>query len=230
MPNNFSSFAMCVAGARDPHLWRFIAGRLRPGSTVVDAGANIGTYTIPAARRVAPAGRVVAFEAHPGIMRFLARNIAANALTNVIARNMALGAAPGVIDMVFSAHNPGETHVAGPDESTDGRVRVEMTTLDEALAGIGIDAVDYLKIDVEGFELQVLEGARRTIAANPDIVVQTEIETAHADRYGQGRGEMAALLQGLGLTPHEVDRQGRATRLGVSVEQLRYGDLLWFRA
>lgn len=223
MPNNFSSFAMAVAGARDPLIWAFIRRRLGPGAVFVDAGANVGSYTLPAARLVGPAGRVVAFEAHPVTFGFLARNVAANGLANVTALNLDLGEAPGRIAMAFSPANPGETHVATAAETRT--TEVEMVPLDAALEGQGVGAVDYLKIDVEGFELPVLRGAARTIAASPGIVIQTELQPRHAGRYGHRIEDIAGLLAGLGLAPHGAGAGGEIVRL----EGALRGDVLWLR-
>jgi hypothetical protein len=83
-----------------------------------------------------------------------------------------------------------------------------MTTLDTALAEAGVGPIDYLKIDVEGFELPVLRGARATIAASPNILVQTEMDAAHAGRYGHRLEDIAALLGDLGLRPHQAAEGG----------------------
>ena len=222
MPNNFSSFAMCVSGARDPDIWQFISRRLRPGDIFVDAGANIGTYSVPAALLVGDRGRVVAFEAHPTTYAHLARSIEANGLRNVDAHHLALAAEPGCLEISFNQGNPGETHVA---DGTGTGVRVAATTLDIALAKLGIDAIDYLKVDVEGFELPVLQGARGIIGRSPHIAVQTEMQAQHAARYAHGLEEIEALLRGLGLAPHHVTGAGEVRPLA---GELR-GDIIWSR-
>lgn len=221
MPNNFSSFALFVGGARDPLIWRFIERQLKPRGVFIDAGANIGAYSLPAARLVSEAGRVVAFEAHPTTFGYLARNVAMNELHQVTALNLALGAAPGHVVMEFNAANPGETHVG----STCRGATVRLTTLDAALAELGIAAIDYLKVDVEGFELAVLQGARNTIAASPDIVIQTELQEQHARRYGHRIQDIASLLRDWGLVPHGVDHQGATYPLGDDLP----GDTIWLR-
>jgi hypothetical protein len=147
-----------------------------------------------------------------------------NALSQVTALNLALGAEPGVVAMTFNDANPGETHVSGPAEAR-GLHEVRLVRLDEALAELGITRIDYLKIDVEGFELPVLQGARGIIAASPDIAVQTELEDQHAGRYGHSVAEIAALLRGLGLSPHGVDYDGR---LYAPVGELPR-DVIWLR-
>ncbi|MFT8245534.1 FkbM family methyltransferase [Roseomonas sp. BN140053] len=207
MPNNFSSFALFVGGARDPLIWRFLQRRLRPGAIFVDAGANIGAYSLPVARLVGPTGRVVAFEAHPVTFGCLERGVAMNGLPQVTALNLALGDRPGQVSMAFNTKNPGETHVT---TAGTGGAEVRLVTLDAALAELGITRIDYLKIDVEGFELPVLRGARGIIAASPGVTVQTELEDQHASRYGHSVREIEALLRELGLTPHGVDHEGRA--------------------
>ncbi|MDP3414756.1 FkbM family methyltransferase [Falsiroseomonas sp.] len=223
MPNNFSSFAMCVAGARDPQIWRFVERHLQPGEVFVDAGANIGAYTIPAARLVGPTGRVISFEAHPHTFRFLQTNIDQSGLSWAAPLNLALGEVPGEIEIVFADSNPGETHVAS---SSDGRgVSVPMQTLDAALAEQGVIAVSYLKIDVEGFELPVLRGALGTIASSPRIAVQTEMEARHAARYGYRLEAIGDLLQGAGLRPHHLDATGAPRAL----EGALRGDVIWLR-
>jgi FkbM family methyltransferase len=222
MTNNFSSFAMAVAGARDPDIWAFVEARLRPGASFVDAGANIGAYTLPASRLVGPAGRVIAFEAHPLTFALLKRNVEENRLSNVTVENRALGDTAGTLRLSFTAANPGETHVAGADE---GGVAVPVTTLDEALSRAGTGAVDYLKIDVEGFELPVLRGALRTLRESPGIIVQTELQERHAERYGTTIGDVASLLFGEGLKPHVVERQGTLRTLEGTVR----GDVIWLR-
>jgi FkbM family methyltransferase len=222
MANNFSSFALCVAGARDPDIWRFITRRVGAGATFVDAGANIGAYSVPAARLVGPTGRVVAFEAHPATFRYLAKNIALNRLDWATPLNLALGAGPGTVSMAYNVANPGETHVRA--DGGEGFV-VRVTALDAWLAEAAIGKVDYLKIDVEGFELPVLQGARDTIAASPDIAVQTEMEERHAERYGHDLSPIVALLSGLGLSPHHIQPDGTAA----AVAGPPRGDVIWFR-
>lgn len=230
MPNNFSSFALCVAGARDPDIWRFVERRIAPGALFVDAGANIGTYAVPAARLVGPTGRVVAFEAHPRTHALLARNLEANGLSGwADAVHRALGEAPGEIEMVFADANPGETHVAAAGGASGGGARVRVATLDAALAerGLGERPVDYLKVDVEGFELPVLRGALGTVARSPAIVVQTEMEARHATRYGHGLDAVGAVLAGAGLRPHHLGgAEGIEPR---PIEGALRGDVLWFR-
>ncbi|WP_376089741.1 FkbM family methyltransferase [Roseomonas sp. CCTCC AB2023176] len=224
MPNNFSSFAVVVDGARDLAIWRFVERRLGRGAVFVDVGANIGTYSLPAARLVGAEGRVIAFEAHPRTYAYLRRNVEANALRQVVPVHMALGDGDGEVTMTFEDANPGETHVSAQD-AAPGAARVRLGTLDDALRDLGAERVDYLKIDVEGFELPVLRGAVRTVGGNPGIVVQTELVNGYAARYGHRVADVVTLLRDLGLEPWCARPDG--TVEAVSGEPA--GDVLWMR-
>lgn len=228
MANNFSSFIFRFEGARDPDIWRFIARHMRPGGIFVDVGANIGTYALPAALLVGPAGRVIAIEAHPLAYSYLLRNTRRNRLTQLTPLHLAVGEAEGEVSMTFESANPGETHVSAPGGAArPDAARVPLRPLDIVLREQGVTRVDYIKIDVEGFELPVLRGAVGTIAANADIIVQTELVERHAARYGHSIGAIAELLGGLGLKPFVVvSGTGELCPLTGHLE----GDVLWARA
>jgi FkbM family methyltransferase len=224
MRGNSVSFLLFVQGELDGGVHAFIARRLQPGATFVDVGANIGLYTVPAARHVGPEGRVIAIEAHPRTFEFLCRNVALNALDNVVTIQRAVGDSAGSVTMVYREADAGSSFVAA---DPIGGVEVPVETLDAILARASVATIDYLKIDVEGYELPVLRGARGIIAASPGIVVQ--VEHAEANRYGHSLDAVAELLFGLKLMPFRPDASGvlhaaQPDRLGADA-----GDVLWLR-
>ena len=227
MANNFSSFAFCVDGARDAAIWRFVKRHIGQGGVFIDAGANIGTYALPAALLVGASGRVIAFEAHPITFSYLHRNARTNGLTQLVPLHLALGETNGEVSMTFFAANPGETHVASAGETVMANTAVvPLRRLDDALAEQGVTRVDYLKVDVEGFELPVLRGALRTLTDNPGIAVQTELVERHAARYGHRIEDIGSLMSGIGLRPHLVDdRTGTLEPLTGKLA----GDVIWVR-
>jgi len=212
MKNNFTSFAVAVLGERDPDVMRFLRRWIRPGFVALDVGANIGTYAVPLARLVGPTGRVVAFEPNRPTCACLRQNVRQNRLGNVRIIRAAVGEYPGHSDLVVNAVNCGEVHLApaatAPDAATT-RTRVVVTTLDAECARLALPRVDFIKIDVEGFELAALRGAVAMLAANPRIVVQTEIIPAHAARYGFDVAELVAFFAARGFKPHACDETGR---------------------
>lgn len=228
MSNNFVGLFTYVTGSYEPDLIAFIEERLTPGGTFVDVGANIGLYSIIASSVVGANGKVVAIEAHPYTYRFLAENFKTNALGNAVALNVAAGDSVGELSIQYEAGNSGSTHVA-TGESHDRQsktARIEMRPLDAILAERDVRKVDYLKIDVEGFEPQVLRGAVEILAASPNLVVQTEIDTRHLSRYGYSPGDLAEPLVKNGYVPHRLEN---GALLPLAVEALEFGDIIWTR-
>lgn len=221
--NNVSSFIAAVFDHRDLNIVRFWERSLAPGAVFFDVGANIGLYSVPASFRVGAAGRVVCFEAHPVMCGFLRANVARNCGSNVTVENVAVGSVTGSARMAFNRSNPGETRVALDEEAGEA---VAMVTLDEYCARSDIARIDYMKIDVEGYESTVLRGARRIVEASPDILIQTEYEPLHLARYGSA-SELGDILTQYGLRPHRIDWAGRP----VAVTSLAdfSGEVVWSR-
>lgn len=227
MPGNWSSLAIYIQNYRDPAIQRFIRRSLAPGSTFVDVGANIGTYAIPASAVVGPNGKVIAIEPHPFIFEYLKRNVAGNRLQNVLAVDVAVGATRKDALMQYAEHNPGQTHITSQFHAE--ATNVPMARLDDILSDLGIANVDYLKIDVEGYELYVLHGAKRVIDASRSIIIQIELVDSNTERYGNSAADAAEFLFSLGFVPHAVDRFGVPHT--ISKERLfDIRDSLWSRS
>lgn len=128
---------------------------LRPGMTVVDAGANIGTHTVYFAKAVGPGGLVHAFEPQRTLHQMLCGNAALNRLGNVVAKNAALGAQPGAILVPRVDY----AHAANFGAVSLGKWEQGETVPLTPLAECRLEACHLIKIDVEGMELPVLEGA-----------------------------------------------------------------------
>jgi FkbM family methyltransferase len=146
---------------------------VKPGHVCFDIGANIGVYSMVLARITGSAQNVHAFEPVDHIRgRFIA-NAKLNDATAINLNDLALGARPGSLDMfqIKPGHFRGGTSTflrndsvsaLGEDEFVTRPVQV--TTLDAYAGKAGLQRIDFLKIDVEGFELQVLEGAAEVIS------------------------------------------------------------------
>jgi FkbM family methyltransferase len=225
MPNNFSSLALHIAGNRDPEIHRFIRQHLKPGAVMCDIGANIGAYTVLLGPAVGPTGRVIAFEAHPVCYGYLQQNVRLNQLTNVTIENKGLGDQVGELQIEYDDKNPGQTHI--DPQGAGNSVRIPVSTLDDELGRLNVARVDYIKIDVEGFELFVLKGARKTISANPDLVVQTELFDRYSQRYGYKTADVMDFMSGLGFLAHRVTPDGGLQKL--PRDAVLSGDILWRR-
>lgn len=146
---------------------------LRPGMTFVDGGANFGHYSLTAARRVGSSGIVHAFEPHPELFADLQANIALNSLTSVKAVNGALGAAPGTLDLYLDDGNAGGHSLIGSAVRIPGRhVQTQVHRLDDLLADRSAP-VDLMKLDTQGAEGFILQGAQRILAEDrPSLLVE----------------------------------------------------------
>jgi FkbM family methyltransferase len=133
---------------------------LRPGMRAVDVGANIGYYLLLIESAVGPGGSVACFEPEPENLRELGRNVEANRLQNVRVFAAAVGAEDGRVAMRTGIN----AAVAGEE---GGDFTVPLVRLDSALDG----PVDFVKIDVEGYEGQVLAGARRRLREHRPVLL-----------------------------------------------------------
>ena len=157
----------------------------KEGDTVVDVGAHVGRYTISSSKRVGPGGRVIAIEAAPGNFDILNRNVRLNRLNNVVTLNCAAYSSQTRLKLYEpSADNSIYDTVmlcrAGYD---GGYVEVDATTLDSILEGNGVNNVSWIKIDVEGAELEVLKGSVNTLTNNKGLVLLIEVHDVQDDSH-----------------------------------------------
>jgi FkbM family methyltransferase len=157
----------------------------KEGDIVVDIGAHMGRYTIIGSKRVGTQGKVVAIEAHPGNFEMLNRNIKLNQLTNVIPLNYAVYSKETKIKLYLPDEESGYTmhhsimsnyvFTKYKDKTEDKFVEVSANTLDYFLQLEGITDVNWIKIDVEGAEFEVLQGAHNVLSNSKNISLLIEV-------------------------------------------------------
>jgi FkbM family methyltransferase len=153
----------------------------KQGDIVVDIGAHMGRYTIISSKRVGTNGKVVAIEAHPGNFEMLNRNIKLNQLTNVIPLNYAVYSKETKIKLYVPGEESGytvyNTIMSNRTGNEDKFVEVNANTLDYLLQlnQIREEEVNWIKIDVEGAEFEVLKGATNVLSKSKDIALLIEI-------------------------------------------------------
>ena len=168
----------------------FLLACLRPGDTVVDVGANQGMMALTAAWAVGSTGKVFALEPHPITFARLQKNLQVNGATHVSATNAAVGSSEGTT--MFSDGRDD----SGNSVTPDGPLQVPVRTLDHLLAGGG-QQIALLKIDVEGYEKFVLEGAAQTLVRTACVYFE-----AHDPMYrthGYTCGDVVAMLHRAGF-------------------------------
>lgn len=171
---------------------------VRAGDCAVDVGANVGTHTVHLSNLVGPDGTVVAFEPYPPHHSLLQLNAATSGRGNVIAVRLALGNRIGAGTMhVAKDGNLGDnqTYDRGEGRPT---VPVRMTTLDAFMGGWGVD-IDFIKIDVQGYELHVLEGASGVLRRSPRVAMILEFWPPGLRKAGRDWRDLDPLLDDLGF-------------------------------
>ena len=164
----------CWLGEADDAVRDALLARVRPDAVVLDIGANVGWWTVPLARRVgARGGRVVAFEPVPANRARLDWAVAANGVArDVEVVPVALGDKPGELGMWLKSAETGATSgtaalVTGEGES---HLKVPVMTLDTWEDAHPLPRCDLMKLDIEGAELLMLQGAERFVAKHRPLI------------------------------------------------------------
>jgi FkbM family methyltransferase len=188
---------------------------LRPGMTVVDVGANHGMFSLEAAHLVGREGVVHAFEPAPHTRALLLSNLDVNGLTTVRVFPEALGEKPGTARLRVHREMSGLNTLAAHDVTwnhqvlvADEIVEVPVTTLDAHAQVHGLERIDFLKIDVEGFELGVLRGARGLLRAQRIDRIMLEIGDLTYTNAGVEPAEILAELASLNYPLYRITPDG----------------------
>lgn len=192
---SFRGLRLCLDWASAEHVplrevlirgeyWPEDAFRPSLGQTIVDVGANAGIYAVYAARQVGKYGRVIAIEPNPAVVPRLERNLQINGMEGVCT----------VVPVAVSSQARAGALVVGANTTIgtlalagQSGVEVAVRTLDGVLGGLGLTAIDLMKIDVEGSEIAVLEGGADTVRRTRRIVIEVSEATSVAifDRLRQ---------------------------------------------
>jgi len=164
--------------------------------TVLDVGAHHGLYTLLAAKQVGWRGKVIAYEPSPRERRRLLRHLRINACWNVAVEACGLGAEPGEKDLfVVEGWQDWCNSLRPPavNEPTQ-RIRVDVERLDDVLWRLKLGVVDFIKLDVEGAELSVLEGAGKLLQGPSRPVILTEVQDIRTRPWGYRAREIVDFL------------------------------------
>lgn len=164
-----------ITGSYEPYKTRAFQANLKEGDIVVDVGAHVGYYSALASLTVGDRGRVFSFEPRPLNIGFFKDHVRVNALKNITLYEGAISVNSG--EATFNTNTgTGTGHL-----SEQGHLKVKTYCLDDLVEAGEIPRLDFLKIDVEGGEIDVLKGSRNTIVHNrPRMLLATHSEDTHA--------------------------------------------------
>ncbi len=161
-----------------------IARIVKEGDTVFDIGANIGLLSVWMAKQVGAQGRVYAFEPHPETRKLLKKTIALNEIENITIFPLALSSKTGSAQLYTVGTNHKLSSLGPISDTTYGEnasLPIETVTLDSFCLEHHISQIDFLKIDVEGFEYDVLQGAERMLQNHAIKTIQFEMWKKNED-------------------------------------------------
>lgn len=171
----------------DPRIREVFCAHIPVGGTVVDGGAFIGDHTVAYADKVGDSGHVWAFEPWLPALQCLYFNVACYPHVHVV--SAALASARGRVQLMIDPRNGGATAVCDESACTPAQVGIPAVPLDEFV----FDRLDFLKLDLEGFELRALQGATLTLAQHrPIVIVESGILLS---RYGDSHQDLLAFMR-----------------------------------
>jgi FkbM family methyltransferase len=181
-------------GTTEPQVQEAMRTIVRPRDVLYDIGANVGFFTVLTARLVGPAGAVIAFEPLQESAEAARRNANLNGFTHVTVLTRAAGRRAGTAKLALREES---TWAKLADDSTTGpTVDVEIVAIDDLVDAGTIRPPDFVKIDVEGAELDVIEGMRRTIIAHRPVIL--------CEMHGRNAA-FASLMESLGYTVRSLE-------------------------
>ena len=174
----------------NPDEYRAFRDAVRPGMTALDVGANVGAYALLLGQWVGPAGTVYAFEPAPETFDGLVRHIHLNGLQAIVHPVRTAIGASATSALLLAAGTHGESRLATPSDGTAGAISVPVTTIDEFCEAHRLTPA-FVKVDVEGAELDVLRGARETIRrCRRDLALFVEMHPTIWRTIGVARSEI----------------------------------------
>jgi FkbM family methyltransferase len=193
--------ALIRTGEYESEMSERIVAQLRPGMTFVDVGANEGYFTVLASSVVGAGGRVVAIEPQSRAVEVLGANLALNRCLNVQVVKAAAGDVTGSLVLhLMPSPNTGATSAVRPVRYPVRTEKVAQTRIDDLLASLNILSVDAMKIDVEGYELRVINGARETFRSGTIACALVELHPRQLRALGSSPQDVVLSMKELGFS------------------------------
>jgi FkbM family methyltransferase len=216
--SDFDGRSAYYTGDADRKVTWLLGQIVGPGDVVLDIGANIGLVTMTLSRLVGESGHVHSFEPNPTLQAYLDESLSCNKTANVTLHRFALGEVETTLELSVPKGHTGMGSLVERGILHEGAdsIGVPVRPLSDVLKEIGVGRIRLVKIDVEGFEAQVIKGAERAFAANPPEAILME---HHPGSVPMSEHPAILGLKGLGYEFFQVPKR----LLRVVVEPLTDG-------
>ncbi|MFI7318192.1 FkbM family methyltransferase [Streptomyces venezuelae] len=193
-------------GAWEPHMTRWLRGRLGRGDVFVDVGANVGYFAVLGAGLVGPEGRVVAVEASPTFHERVVLHAELNAYSNIRAVNAAVSDAHKRLTFILaSSHNMGANSIVPYDGPAESTFDADASPLPELLEADELARVRVIKIDVEGAEGGVVRGLAPALGSlREDVEIAVEVTPDRMEQLGDSVDELMKTMSEAGFHAYRL--------------------------
>lgn len=199
--NDLIGRSIFESGYYEAETVKLIQKLLAPGMVFFDVGAHIGQYTLVASQAVGATGQVHSFEPDPDTYKWLQRNARLNRLNNVQLTPMALSNESGIRQLYLAtSQSIGCNSLSPPSNYSGNTCHIECTTVDAYVEMKGIQRVDLIKVDVEGAEGSVLQGASSLLRSENKPIIIMEFEEARQKALGSSCAKLADVLTSNGYS------------------------------
>ncbi|CAN5148991.1 hypothetical protein BH11BAC6_BH11BAC6_11960 [soil metagenome] len=208
---------------------QFLKNFLQPGDMFIDIGANIGLFSLYAAKHVGESGTVISFEPTPDIYKRFNENIELNHFNNVNPVNIGLSDSKTSLRLQVSENglDGWNTFAKSSDSMFTGSIEVPVDTLDNFIAdnNIPLNKLRFIKIDVEGWEIPVIKGALQTINVHDDIILMVEFTESNAAAAGYNISDLYNIVVEQGFKWYVYDEQNNCLIYDAKRESYPYNNL-----
>ena len=200
---SYFAWKLAKYGAYEPNNTNWIISNIQSQAKgiIVDVGANFGWYSCILGKTF-PHLTIIAFEPEPAAFSLLKKNIASSGCKNIHAIQSGVGAESGTMDLYVSGGDNSGLHSALPIKDFSKIIKINVATLDNLLADFS-GTVEFLKIDVEGFEFNVLNGAEKTLRRTKKLMF--EFTPNALEKLGFSPKELLLKIQGLGFSIYYIN-------------------------
>lgn len=204
------SIGLSIKGTFEEFETESIQKEIKNGDIVLDIGANIGYYTLIFAKLVGESGRVYAFEPEPNNFALLKKNVEINGYQNVILVQKAVSNKSGKTNLYLHKISGGGHRIFQAPENSNF-IEIDVTSLDDYFKNVNV-IIDFMKVDVEGSEVGVIEGMSTLLQKSKNLKIMTEFIPSFISKFGVRPENYLKMLIDNRFELYDIDRNEKKVK------------------